>query len=113
MAKAGIIEEMMQDAMESVMDSEDLEEETEEQVGRPAHPARTCLPAPCACLHAVAAQGAAQLDSRSWVAGVALPVGHLARSGIRCCCCPQLHSQPQLRSTTLSETATRLFAAGG
>lgn len=34
MTKAGIISEMMDDAMESAMDSEDLEEETEEQVGR-------------------------------------------------------------------------------
>lgn len=33
MAKAGIIDEMMSDAMDSVMDSDDLEEETEEQVG--------------------------------------------------------------------------------
>ncbi|KAL4426121.1 hypothetical protein ABPG77_002707 [Micractinium sp. CCAP 211/92] len=34
MAKAGIIDEMMSDAMDSVMDSDDLEEETEEQVDK-------------------------------------------------------------------------------
>ncbi|KAL4452152.1 hypothetical protein ABPG75_007814 [Micractinium tetrahymenae] len=34
MAKAGIIDEMMSDAMDSVMDGEDLEEETEEQVDK-------------------------------------------------------------------------------
>ncbi len=52
MAKAGIIEEMMQDAMDSVMDSEDLEDETEEQVRRTARLA-PCSALPCfvlACL---------------------------------------------------------------
>ena len=32
LAKAGIIEEMMSDSLDSAMDSEDLEEQTEEQV---------------------------------------------------------------------------------
>ncbi|KAI3438053.1 hypothetical protein D9Q98_000496 [Chlorella vulgaris] len=34
MAKAGIIEEMMSDAMEGVMDGEDMEEETDEQIDK-------------------------------------------------------------------------------
>ena len=33
MSKAGIIEEMMNDSLDSAMDSEDMEEQTEEQVG--------------------------------------------------------------------------------
>lgn len=40
MAKAGIIEEMMSDAMEGVMDGEDMEEETDEQVGQRCHHGR-------------------------------------------------------------------------
>lgn len=37
MAKAGIIDEMMSDTIDSAMDSEDLEEETEEQVSSSNH----------------------------------------------------------------------------